>query len=87
MKIIALVTLVVGNKEYLPKSTVDIQNDKEAKSLISRGFASAFKKNAAPEAKKEDGKTSESPKNDDEDITQDNENDGSTVQESGGQPV
>ena len=87
MKIIALVTLVVGNKEYLPNSTVDIQNDKEAKSLISRGFASAFKKNSAPEAKKEDGKTSESPKNDDDDITQDNENDGSTVQKSGGQPV
>ena len=92
MKVIALVTLVVGNKEYLPQTAVDIQNEKEAKSLISRGFASTFKKKEVvpekPDNKKDDGKLAESQKNDDDDnLTQENENDGATVQKSGGQPI
>ena len=44
MKVLAKVTIVVDDEEYAPNSPVDIPNEKEAKSLIARGFASALAK-------------------------------------------
>lgn len=45
MKVLAKVTLVVNKTEYAPDMEVEISNEKEAESLIERGFASRIVKN------------------------------------------
>ena len=38
MKVLANITVVLGKKEYAPDSEIDISNEEEANSLLSRGF-------------------------------------------------
>lgn len=96
MKVLAKVTLVVGDMEYAPDTQVDIPNEKEAKSLIARGFASVFNKvdnssvnpPATPNEKddkknKIDKNTSKSAKS----SKKENDSGGSTISKSSEQPV
>ena len=101
MIVLAKVTLVVNKKEYAPDTEVEIPDDTEAKSLIERGFASAVgkkenqtatgsKSDTPPKTDKNATKSTKSDKNTqktENKTKKEIDNSGSTLSQSGGQPV